>query len=128
MNESVIPITPGLLELLVQGNQGITPFRQEIFILEITIAGTGFCKEIDTIEDQIVPGKVLPMKREPHNRFDEFAISIYCDNIRIGFVPRKMNLVCSRLMDAGKLFFCRVLEKEQIGRWLKITANIYMVE
>lgn len=123
-----MPITPGLLELLGQGIQGITPFRQEIFILEITVAGTGFCKEIDAVEELIVPGKVLPMKREPHNRFDEFAISIYCENVRIGFVPRKMNLVCSRLMDAGKLFFCRVLEKERIDRWLKVTANIYMVE
>lgn len=128
MNESIVPITPGLLELLGQGSQGITPFRQEIFILEITVAGTGFCKEIDTVEALIVPGKVLPMKREPHNQFDEYAISIYCEEVRIGFVPRKMNLVCSRLMDAGKLFFCRVLEKERIDRWLKVTANIYMVE
>ena len=92
------------------------------------MAGTSFCKEAATIEPLIVPEKVLNMKREPDNQFDQFAIAIYCDNIRLGFVPADMNLVCSRLMDAGKLFFCRVVSKVWKNNWLKINANIYMVE
>jgi len=68
------------------------------------------------------------MKREPENEYDEFAIAIYCDTIRIGFVPAEMNLVCSRLMDAGKMFFCRVVCRETINKRLKINANIYIVE
>jgi len=128
MNESIVPVTPGLLALLSHGQTGITPFTQEIFLLGIVVAGTTFCKEIEEIEDKIVPEKVLPMRREPNNEFDEFAIAVYCDDIRIGFVPAEMNLVCSRLMDAGKLFFCRVVSKSWKGNWLKIKANIYMVE
>ena len=128
MNESILPVTPGLLALLSGEITGITPFTQEIFLLEIVVAGTTFCREIGTIEDKIVPEKVLTMKREPANEFDEFAIAIYCDNLRIGFVPAEMNLVCSRLMDAGKLFFCRVVSKIWKNHWLKIKANIYMVE
>ena len=112
MNNSIIPVTPGLLSLLSQSDASITPFRQEIFLLEIVIAGTTHCKEIATIEDKIIPEKVLVMKREPDNAYDEFAIAIYCDNLRIGFVPAEMNLVCSRLMDAGKLFFCRVVSSK----------------
>lgn len=128
MNNSIIPVTPGLLSLLSQSDASITPFRQEIFLLEIVIAGTTHCKEIATIEDKIIPEKVLVMKREPDNAYDEFAIAIYCDNLRIGFVPAEMNLVCSRLMDAGKLFFCRVVSSKWKNNWLKIKANIYMVE
>lgn len=105
MNESILPVTPGLQALLSNVETGISPFTQEIFLLEIVVAGTSFCKEIETLEDLIVPEKGLPMKREPNNQFDEFAIAIYCGNIRVGFVPAEMNLVCSRLMDAGKLFF-----------------------
>lgn len=78
--------------------------------------------------DLIIPEKVLILKREPNNQFDEFAIAIYCENIRIGFVPAELNLVCSRLMDAGKLFFCRVVSSNRKNKWLKIHANIYMVE
>ena len=128
MNESILPVTPGLLALLSSEKTGITPFTQEIFLLEIVVAGTTFCNEIETIEPQIVPEKVLVMKREPNNEHDKFAIAIYLDSIRIGFVPAEMNLVCSRLMDAGKMFFCRVVSKAWKGNWLKIKANIYMVE
>ena len=92
------------------------------------MAGTTFCKEIKSIEEQIVLEKMLTMKREPNNAYDKFAIAIYLDNIRIGFVPAEMNLVCSRLMDADKMFFCRVVSKAWQGNWLKIKANIYMVE
>lgn len=128
MNESILPVTPGLLALLSNVETGIVPFAHEIFLLEIVIAGTSHCQEIEAIEKLIVPEKVLNMKREPNNKFDEFAIAIYCDNTRVGFVPAELNLVCSRLMDAGKLFFCRVVSKDWEIKWLKINANIYMVE
>jgi len=128
MNESILPVTPGLLALLSNDKTGIAPFTQEIFLLEIIVAGTTHCSDIAAVEENIVPEKVLPMKREPGNKYDEFAIAIYCDNIRIGFVPAELNLVCSRLMDAGKLFFCRVVSKKWKNKWLKINANIYMVE
>ena len=128
MNESIIPVTPGLLALLSVNGNAVSPFKQEIFLLEIVVAGTTFCNEIETIEPEIVPEKVLVMKREPNNEHDKFAIAIYLDSIRIGFVPAEMNLVCSRLMDAGKMFFCRVVSKAWKGNWLKIKANIYMVE
>jgi len=128
MNKSIMPVTPGLLALLSNKESNITPFRQEVFLLKIVVAGTSYCKEIESVEDKIIPKKVLTMKREPNNKYDEFAIAIYCDDIRIGFVPAEMNLVCSRLMDAGKLFFCRIVSKEWLNNWLKIDANIYMVE
>lgn len=128
MNNSIIPVTPGLLALLSQTTTGITPFRQEIFLLEIVVAGTSYCEDIETIESLIIQEKILVMKREPDNAYDEFAIAIYCDSIRVGFVPAEMNLVCSRLMDAGKLFFCRVVSTEWKNKWFKIKANIYMVE
>lgn len=128
MNESILPITPGLLALLSETQTGLIQFTNEIFLLEIVIAGTTHCAAIEVVEDKIVPEQTLTMKREPGNKYDEFAIAIYCENTRIGYVPAEMNLVCSRLMDAGKLFFCRVVSKEWRNSWLKINANIYMVE
>jgi len=128
MNKSILPVSPGLLALLSDVETGIKPFVQEIFLLEIVVAGTSYCQEIEIIEDKIVAEKVLILKRDPTNEYDEFAIAIYCDGIRIGFVPAEMNMICSRLMDAGKAFFCRVVSKSWKNNWLKIHANIYMVE
>ena len=128
MSESLIPITPGLLALLSKEGRGIVPFSQEILVLEIVVAGTSYCAEIERIEPCIVPDKILMMKREPDNKFDKCAIALYCDDTRIGFVPAAMNQACSRLMDAGKLFICRVVSKKRVDTWLQIDANIYMVD
>ena len=128
MNKSIIPLSPGLLAMLSKGASGIVPFRREIFLLEITVAGTTFCSDIHKADKEIAPEKVLTMKREPDNKPDEFAIAIYVEDIRIGYVPAELNEVCSRLMDAGKMFFCRVISKEWKKEWLRIKANIYMVE
>jgi hypothetical protein len=128
MNESIIPITPGLLALLSKGQTGVTPFSQEIFLLEIQVAGTSYAERIQEVMDRIIPEAVLTMKREPANAYDKHAIALYIEEIRIGYVPANLNLVCSRLMDAGKLFFARVVSCKPDGDWTQITANVYMVE
>ncbi len=128
MNESIVPVTPGLLALLSGEGELPKAFTQEIFLLSVVVAGTTHCENIEELEPQIEEETVLTMKREPNNEFDEFAIALYLEKTRIGYVPADMNVVCSRLMDAGKMFFCRVVRKKWKGSWLKIIANIYMVE
>ena len=58
MNKSIIPVTPGLLALLSRVETGIKPFVHEIFLLEIVVAGTTHCSEIDQVEEFIVPEEV----------------------------------------------------------------------
>ncbi|MDD2244340.1 MAG: hypothetical protein VB024_04410 [Dysgonamonadaceae bacterium] len=49
------------------------------------------------------------MIRHPKNEYDEFAIGIYFNDIKIEWVMQELNQVISRLMDAGKVFFCRII-------------------
>lgn len=128
MNNSIIPITPGLLALLSKGQTGVSPFTQEIFLLEIQVAGTSYAQRIGEVEERIIPEQVLTMKREPNNQYDTHAIALYIDDVRVGYVPANLNLVCSRLMDAGKMFFARVVNAKRDGDWMNIVANVYMVE
>ena len=128
MNKSIIPVSPGLLALISGGENLPKPFVHEIFLLEIVVAGTTFCENIQAIEPNIFPEKVLTLKREPDNPHDEFAIAVYHETDKIGYIPADMNLVCSRLMDAGKMFFCRLVSKKWKNQWLKLKANVYMVE
>lgn len=128
MNDSIVPITPGLLALLSKGQTGVSPFTQEIFLLQITVAGTSYAKDLEKVQDKIIAEQVLTMKREPSNTYDKHAIALYVDDVRVGYVPANLNVVCSRLMDAGKMFFARVIKSNWEGDWLNVTANIYMVE
>ena len=50
------------------------------------------------------------------------------DGVKIGYVPREDNVVFSRLMDAGKLLYGRISEKEVRGTWIKINIKIFLHE
>jgi hypothetical protein len=129
MTNSIIKLTPELLALIGSGGvDALAPFSREIYLLDIVVAGTTFCTEIDEIEPLLLPELVLKMIRQPQNKHDELAIGIYYNTIRIGWIPMEHNEVISRLMDAGKAFFCRVESVGKKGNWVKIKAKIYMVE
>lgn len=122
-------VTPQLLELISGGtNTGLASLNREILLLYITVAGTSFCEQMREVSPKLKNGTVLKMIRHPKNEHDEMAIGIYYENIRIGWVPMRDNLVISRLMDAGKAFFCRVQSVEWCDNWCKIDGKIYMVE
>ncbi len=67
--------------------------------------------------------------REPHNPHDDKAIAIrHADGVKIGYVPKRDNLIFSRLMDEGKIIFGVISAKETKGKWLKIDIKIYLHE
>jgi len=128
MNE-IVKLTPELIELIGNGGvDALLPFSREIYLLDIVVAGTGYCEHTDEIEPQLQPDTVLKMIRQPQNEHDQLAIGIYHSNTRLGWVPMEHNTVISRLMDAGKAFFCRVVYTKRINDWLKVKVKIFMVE
>lgn len=126
----IIPISESLLALLSGGSgNGIAPFTREIFLIDIVVAGTMHCPDIEQLAPLIKEGTVLRMLRDPSNEYDEMAIGINLDNHRIGWVPMELNLIISRLMDAGKAFVCRVTDADwKNDRWFRIVAKISMIE
>ena len=129
MQNSIVKLTPELLALIGSGGvDALAPFSREIYLLDIVVAGTSFCETIAELEPSLLPDTVLKMIRQPQNQRDELAIGVYFNGIRIGWVPMEHNMVISRLMDAGKAFFCRVEQTTKKGNWVKIKAKIFMVE
>ncbi len=81
------------------------------------------------LEPGIKVGDRLNFFREPDNENDANAIVIKtAENVKIGYVPKRDNIVFSRLMDAGKLLFGTVKSKELLGKWVKIYIEIYLHE
>jgi len=104
------------------------PFTREIFLLDIVVAGTSHCKKIKELAPQITPGTVLRLLRDPKNEYDAAAIGVFLDQERIGWVPMEINLMISRLMDAGKAFVCRVSKTEWRKKWYRVDAKLSMIE
>jgi hypothetical protein len=129
MEAGIVKLTPELMALIGSGGvDALAPFSREIYLLDIVVAGTTYCAQMTEIEPLLLPETVLKMIRQPKNEHDELAIGIYYNSIRIGWVPMEHNEVISRLMDAGKAFFCRIETANRKGKWVKIWAKIFMVE
>jgi len=129
METGIVKLTPELLALIGTGGvDALAPFSREIYLLDIVVAGTTFCTEMDKLEPELLPETVLKMIRQPQNKHDELAIGIYFNGTRVGWVPMEHNEVISRLMDAGKAFFCRIESTKRKGNWVKIDVKIFMVE
>lgn len=129
MSHEIIPVSEELLALI--GTQGINALglpKREIFLLEIIVAGTTFCPIVRALYPSLPPDTVLRMVRQPHNEHDEYAIALYYEEHRIGYVPQELNLVISRLMDAGKEFYARVVTVRRINDWIRISAQVFMIE
>ncbi|HEM3703185.1 TPA: HIRAN domain-containing protein [Streptococcus suis] len=103
------------------------PFQRDIFLFDTLVAGTSHIEGIEELEPFIKLNDRLEFFRDIHNSYDQNAIEIRnMDGIKIGFVPKKDNVVFSRLMDAGKLLYGKVTNKELQGSWVKIYISIFL--
>lgn len=122
----------GLVSLLHGKNGEISipkPFERDIFLFDTYVAGTSHIEGMEELEPHLQTGDRLDFFREPDNQYDAQAIVINtADGVKIGYVPRQDNVIFARLMDAGKLLFGRISEKEKKGKWVKISIDIFLHE
>lgn len=129
MENGLTRIDPAVLVLMhgsFAGDGALRPFAREIMLIECHVAGTSHV-DVASVEPQLSPGALLPLKREPLNPHDPLAILILSETgQRIGYVPRAKNEALAHLMDAGKLLFGKVEAKTWQGGWLKVDTRIYL--
>lgn len=105
------------------------PFERDIFLFDTYVAGTTHIEGIEELEPYLSIDDKLNFFREPDNHYDKEAIMIKTqDGVKIGYVPRQDNVIFARLMDAGKLLFGRISQKEKKGTWVKLSIKVYLHE
>ena len=122
----------GLIELLHGKGGDIVipqPFERDIFLFDTYVAGTTHIEGIEELEPHLKIEDKLEFFREPDNPYDNQAIVVKTvDGVKIGYIPKQDNVIFARLMDAGKLLFGRIAEKEKKGKWMRIEMKIYLHE
>lgn len=122
----------GLMGLLHGKNGELVipkPFERDIFLFDTYVAGTTHIEGIEELEPYLNADDRLDFFREPDNKYDSQAIVIKTLNgVQIGYVPKQDNVIFARLMDAGKLLFGRISDKEKKGSWVKIDIKIFLHE
>lgn len=123
-------MTNQLMHLTLGKGEIAMPFGQEIFLLHVHIAGTGFYDAPRT-EGKLKSGQELVLIRQPDNPHDKLAIEVFTpDGKKLGYVPRKDNTVIARLLDAGKIITAKIthLHCEAESEWVDITVDLVMKE
>ena len=87
------------------------PFEQEIYLTHFSVAGTYYAENWQEAAAHMKPGERLSLLREPGNPHDTFAIQVVdAERRKLGYMPRRMNHIPARLLDAGKLLYVKVTE------------------
>lgn len=101
-----------VVEFLHNKNE-IKPFLEDIFLIRLQVAGMDFIDNIDEIFPNLNNGTKLELFREKDNEFDKLAILVKYNGNKIGYVPRKHNVVLAHLLDGGKELYGVVCEAFQ---------------
>ncbi|WP_434980444.1 HIRAN domain-containing protein [Daejeonia sp. YH14] len=117
---------PQLLKLVSGGTFAFKAFEEDILALSSIVAGTSYQNLTDIEEKIILNESKLELKREPKNEYDEFAVAVFFEGHKLGYIPRSKNQTIARLMDAGKQFYAKVKAKEWEGKWLRLDMEVFL--
>ena len=128
MNNALATTAPEMLTLLHSNGLSIPkPFSKPVYLLWVPIMGMQFVNGIAKLLENINEGDRLTLVREPDNKYDEFAILVKNSaGEKIGYIPRRNNLIPARLMDAGKLLYATVRGKDVSYAYPDVTVDVYM--
>lgn len=82
------------------------------------------------IEQQLINGQELQLRREPGNRHDKRAIEIYAGRYKLGYIPRVDNPILARLMDQGAPLKAEIAAVRQSGskyEWERVMVRVWVV-
>jgi hypothetical protein len=76
----------------------VKPEEQRTVIYSGYLAGISYY-ELKNVYHFLSEGQRLTLRREPSNSYDQNAISIWFHEHKLGFIPKKDNMVIANLMD-----------------------------
>ncbi|BEU88235.1 hypothetical protein TAMA11512_16990 [Selenomonas sp. TAMA-11512] len=100
---------PAALVGIWGGEMPPAPFVQEIYLTHFQLAGAIYVDGWGAIAAEMKTGDLLNLLREPENVQDRFAIQVVdAERRKLGYMPRRMNHIPARLMDARKLLYVKI--------------------
>lgn len=100
---------------------------REIRLSSPYVAGFQYYQGLE-IEPQLQEDNLLTLKREPTNPYDCYAVEVYQNEAKLGYLPRAENKVIARLMDQGIAVKAKIEKiKPEEEPYRRIKAKIFYV-
>jgi len=119
------------LPLLIPSKQGLSQpnakhDRRDVLIQTSPIAGFQYYQG-EFFWEQLSVRDQLQLSREPDNPYDENAVAIYREGIKLGYLPRVENIVVARMMDKGQLINALIENKQKSADpWERMTVEVWL--
>ena len=91
------------------------------FVCSFAIAGPEF-RGITVDDYMTFDGRETDLRRDSANKYDAFAVSLWCGGEHIGYVPRVCNLVVSGILSSTKLLLKGVVN----GKDGKFSCDLFI--
>lgn len=101
---------------------------QKAYLLQTFIAGFRYYAGLRLLP-HMQEQDLIELRREPNNKHDEFAIAIYWQQEKIGFIPASSNEVLARLMDAKALKLVGTIThlEDKAQSWENVAIAVYFI-
>ena len=100
--------------------------QNSILVQESPLAGFQF-HHGKILWDELKVGDALTLAREPNNPYDANAVSVYWNNQRLGYIPRRENSDVARQMDRGAPVKARIVKLTTARNpWQRIAFEVYV--
>lgn len=74
------------------------------------IAGFTYYDGAMALKD-LKPGKTISLERETGNIYDEYAVTLYCGNLKLGYIPKHHNKIIALLLENGYDAFEAIIQQ-----------------
>jgi hypothetical protein len=119
------------LPLLISSKEGLAQPNsnhdiRDVLIQTSPIAGFQYYQG-ELFWEELTVGDKLQLNREPDNPYDEKAVAIYREGVKLGYLPRVENIVVARLMDKGQYINALIGNKQKSADpWERMTVAVWL--
>lgn len=102
--------------------------KQKIYLLQTFVAGFRFYKGVELLQ-HMQQNDFVELRREPDNEHDPFAVALYWQQEKVGFLPAESNETIARLLDAEALHLIGVIThlKQDVQPWENVVVGVYFL-
>ena len=119
------------LPLLIPSKEGLSQLnpkddRRDVLIQTSPLAGFQY-HQGELFWNKLTVGDKLQLIREPDNPYDENAVAIYREDIKLGYLPRVENIAVARMMDKGQRINALIQNKQKSADpWERMTVEVWL--
>lgn len=106
----------GLTALMSVLSNPMSEARESVTIYRCYLRGLQYYSAADIFQ-RLKLGKDLKLVAEPNNKFDKYAVEVFFQNYKLGYLPRGENKTIARMLHQGIKLSAKITDLEDNSKY-----------